>query len=42
MKLRPWNNIKINECNEPLTTIPETIFRLIDEWDEVTEWQTGF
>ena len=28
MNLRPWNNIKINECNEPLTSIPETIFRL--------------
>ena len=28
MKLRPWNNIKINECNEPLISIPETIFRL--------------
>jgi len=28
MKLRPWNNIKINECNEPLIPIPETIFRL--------------
>ena len=28
MKLKPWNNIKINECNEPLISIPETIFRL--------------
>ena len=28
MKLRPWNNIKINECNESLISIPETIFRL--------------
>ena len=28
MKLRPWNNIKINECNEPLISIPKTIFRL--------------
>ena len=28
MKLRPWNNIKINECNEPLVSIPESIFRL--------------
>jgi len=28
MKLRPWNNIKINECNEPLISIPESIFRL--------------
>tara|TARA_B100000700_G_C14860532_1_gene768435 strand:- start:45 stop:800 length:756 start_codon:yes stop_codon:yes gene_type:complete len=28
MKLRPWNNIKINECNDPLISIPETIFRL--------------
>ena len=28
MNLRPWNNIKINECNEPLVVIPESIFRL--------------
>ena len=28
MKLRPWNNIKIKECNEPLVSIPESIFRL--------------
>jgi len=28
MKLRPWNNIKINECKEPLISIPKTIFRL--------------
>ena len=28
MKLRPWNHIKINECNEPLVSIPESIFRL--------------
>ena len=28
MKSRPWNNIKINECNEPLVSIPESIFRL--------------
>ena len=28
MKLRPWNNIKINECNEPLVSIPESIFLL--------------
>ncbi len=28
MKLKPWNNIKINECNEPLISIPENIFRL--------------
>ena len=28
MKLRPWNLIKINECNEPLVSIPESIFRL--------------
>ena len=28
MKLRPWNNLKINECNEPLVSIPESIFRL--------------
>ena len=28
MKLRPWNNIKINECKEPLISIPKSIFRL--------------
>ncbi len=28
MKLKPWNNIEINECNEPLISIPESIFRL--------------
>ena len=28
MKLKPWNNIKINECNEPLISIPSSIFRL--------------
>jgi len=28
IKLRPWNNIKINECNEPLISIPKSIFRL--------------
>ncbi len=28
MKLRPWNNIKINECNEPLISIPDSIFRI--------------
>ena len=28
VKLRPWNNIKINECNEPLISIPKSIFRL--------------
>ncbi len=28
MNLRPWKNIKINECNEPLVSIPESIFRL--------------
>jgi len=28
MKLRPWNNIKINESYEPLISIPESIFRL--------------
>ncbi|WP_269606862.1 M15 family metallopeptidase [Prochlorococcus marinus] len=28
MKLRPWNNIKINDCNEPLISIPQSIFRL--------------
>tara|TARA_Y100001968_G_scaffold21204_1_gene16762 strand:- start:1140 stop:1898 length:759 start_codon:yes stop_codon:yes gene_type:complete len=28
MKFRPWNNIEINECHEPLISIPQTIFRL--------------
>ena len=28
MKVRPWNNIKINECHEPLISIPQSIFRL--------------
>ena len=28
MKLRHWNNIKINESNEPLVSIPDSIFRL--------------
>jgi D-alanyl-D-alanine dipeptidase len=28
IKLRPWNKIKINECNEPLISIPKSIFRL--------------
>ena len=28
MKYRPWNKIKINECYEPLITIPRSIFRL--------------
>ncbi len=28
MKVRPWHNIKINECNEPLVSIPEFIVRL--------------
>ena len=28
IKLRPWNNIIINECNEPLISIPKSIFRL--------------
>ena len=28
MKLRPWNNIKIHECYEPLVSIPKSIFRL--------------
>ena len=27
MKLKPWINEKINECNEPLISIPESIFR---------------
>ncbi len=26
--MRPWNNIKINECNEPLIAIPKSIYRL--------------
>ena len=28
IKLRSWNNIKIKECNEPLISIPKSIFRL--------------
>ena len=28
MKVKPWNNIKINECKEPLIPIPYSIFRL--------------
>ena len=28
MKFRPWNNININECHEPLIPIPESVFRL--------------
>ena len=28
MKIKPWINLKINECNEPLISIPESIFRL--------------
>ena len=28
MKLKPWNNIKINECKVPLISIPKSIFRL--------------
>ncbi len=28
MKFKPWHNIKINECNEPLIPIPNSIFRL--------------
>ena len=28
MKVRPWNNIKINESQEPLIPIPESVFRL--------------
>ncbi len=28
VKLRPWNNKKIHECNEPLISIPKSIFRL--------------
>ena len=28
MKFRPWNKIKINECHEPLISIPQSIFRL--------------
>ncbi len=28
IKLRPWNYIKINECHEPLISIPNSIFRL--------------
>ena len=28
MNFKPWNKITINECDEPLIPIPETIFRL--------------
>ncbi len=28
MKYKPWINIKINECDEPLISIPKSIFRL--------------
>lgn len=28
MKMKPWTNLKINECNEPLISIPQSIFRL--------------
>ena len=28
MKMRPWNNVKINESHEPLISIPQSIFRL--------------
>jgi len=28
MKLKPWNKVIINECNEPLISIPESIFRI--------------
>jgi len=28
INLKPWNNIKINESNEPLISIPTSIFRL--------------
>ncbi len=28
MKMRPWNYININECNEPLISIPKCLFRL--------------
>jgi len=28
MNFKPWINLKINECNEPLISIPESIFRL--------------
>tara|TARA_Y100001968_G_scaffold243967_1_gene227899 strand:- start:88 stop:843 length:756 start_codon:yes stop_codon:yes gene_type:complete len=28
MKLKPWIYLRINECNEPLISIPESIFRL--------------
>ena len=28
MKMRPWKNIKIKECNEQLISIPNSIFRL--------------
>ena len=28
MKMKPWNSITINECNEPLISIPKSILRL--------------
>ena len=28
MKFRPWNNIKIDECHEPLISIPQSVLRL--------------
>ncbi len=28
MKIKPWNKIKINECHEPLISIPQSVFRL--------------
>ena len=28
MKIKPWNDIKIDECHEPLISIPQSIFRL--------------
>ncbi len=28
INFKPWKNIKINECNEPLIPIPKSIFRL--------------
>ena len=28
MSFRPWHDIEINDCNEPLISIPESIFRL--------------
>ena len=29
MKLKPWNNIEIKECYEPLLSIPQSILRII-------------